>query len=35
MKLMEKTFPGKAPCKFIEVLAGGEQRAEPDNARSA
>ena len=27
MKLMDKTFPGKPPCKIIEVRAGGEQRA--------
>jgi Icc-related predicted phosphoesterase len=35
MKLMEKTYPGKPPCKFIEVPAGGEQRAESGNAPSA
>ena len=28
MKLLEKTYPGKPPCKFIEVPAGGEQRVE-------
>ena len=32
MKLMEKTYPGKPPCKFIEVPAGGEQTAESESA---
>lgn len=27
MKLMDKTFPGKPPCKIIELPAGAEQRA--------
>lgn len=35
LKLMEKTYPGKPPCKFIEVPAGGEQRLDSDNAPSA
>lgn len=28
MKLLSKTFPGKAPCKIIEVSAGEEQPAD-------
>jgi Icc-related predicted phosphoesterase len=33
MKLMEKTFPGKTPCKFIDVPAGGDSPPEPDHPR--
>ena len=29
MKLMERTFPGRAPCRIIEVPADSDQRAEP------
>lgn len=28
MKLMEKTFPGKPPCRILEVRAGGEQHPD-------
>jgi Icc-related predicted phosphoesterase len=32
MKLMEKSFPGRMPCRIIEVRTNGEQRADTGHA---